>query len=252
MNTTWNDPPKTWFEDWFDSPFYHLLYHNRGQVEAQLFIENLLGYLQPPDQARMLDMACGRGRHALLLASKGFQVIGTDLSPNNIAYAQKFDHQNLSFYVHDMRHPFLPHHFDYVFNFFTSFGYFTDPADNLKTIKSVYSELKQCGIFVLDFLNPAYVRAHYVHEETRVIGEVHFHIRRSITAGRIIKEITVEQSGQKFHFMENVALLEKRDFEQLFAAAGLHLQEVFGDYTLCAFDPEHSPRCILIAQKTQQ
>ena len=242
---------KNWYEDWFDSPLYHLLYQDRDHAEAEGFIENLLQWLQPPAGAHMLDMACGRGRHARLLASKGFVVTGTYLAPGNIAFAQQYENQNLSFFVHDMRSPLRVNDFDYVFNFFTSFGYFIDPADNLKTLNSVYTEMKQCGIFVLDFLNPDYVRSHYIPEENRVIGDAHFQLRRSIAGGRIIKEIEVVQSGERFRFTENVALLGKKDFEGLFAAAGLEIREVFGDYQLRSFDPANSPRCILIGQKNK-
>jgi hypothetical protein len=49
-----------WFKNWFDSPYYHLLYSNRDAIEAQKFIDQLLDFLQPSANARMLDLACGR------------------------------------------------------------------------------------------------------------------------------------------------------------------------------------------------
>ena len=115
---------QVWFKDWFNSPYYHLLYQNRDESEASRFIERLLEHLHPPKNARMLDIACGKGRHALQLASKGYDVTGIDLSPESIKFAEQFSHEKLQFFVHDMRRPFWIRYFNYAFNFFTSFGYF--------------------------------------------------------------------------------------------------------------------------------
>ncbi|MFS8082300.1 MAG: class I SAM-dependent methyltransferase, partial [Ginsengibacter sp.] len=111
-----------WFKEWFNSPYYHKLYFNRDKVEAADFINRLVGYLNPPADSKMLDMACGKGRHSIQLASKGFDVTGVDLSEDSILSAKKFENNHLHFFVHDMRLPFWINYFDYGFNFFTSFG----------------------------------------------------------------------------------------------------------------------------------
>lgn len=249
MKTNPTDAEKNWYKRWFDSPYYHLLYQHRTHAEAEQFIEKLLDFLQPDSDSLMLDLACGRGRHARFLASRGYDVTGTDLSPANIEWASAFEKENLSFFVQDMRYPFRINYFDYIFNFFTSFGYFIDLKDNLKTLQSVYSELKHGGIFILDFFNPAFVKATFVAEEVQVLDDTRFEIRRKIVGNRIIKEITATHKDQRQIFMENVALLELSDFEILFAQAGLKIMNVFGDYQLGPFNPEESPRTILMAQK---
>ncbi len=63
--------PKQWFKDWFNSPYYHLLYSNRDEREAAAFIDKLVDYLRPAPGALMLDVACGRGRHAKYRQTKG-------------------------------------------------------------------------------------------------------------------------------------------------------------------------------------
>src|SRR5882762_9044446 len=73
-----------WYREWFDSPYYHKLYFERNEAEAAAFIHLLLTFLDPPPEARMLDVACGRGRHARILAAQGFDVTGIDLSGNSI------------------------------------------------------------------------------------------------------------------------------------------------------------------------
>ena len=116
----------TWYSDWFDSPYYHLLYRHRDEQEARLLIDSLLRYLKPQPCAAVLDLACGKGRHALYMNRQGLAVAGIDLSPASIAYARQLENKLLSFFVHDMRQVFRANAFDYVFNLFTSFGYFDD------------------------------------------------------------------------------------------------------------------------------
>src|SRR6478735_1741975 len=113
-----------WFKIWFDSPYYHKLYTNRNEAEAANFIDALVAALQPEQNAVMLDVGCGNGRHCRQLASKRFNVTGIDLALASIRMAKEHETEILHFYQHDMRQPFGKNCFDYVFNFFTSFGYF--------------------------------------------------------------------------------------------------------------------------------
>ncbi|HSV12241.1 MAG TPA: hypothetical protein VLI68_15795, partial [Hanamia sp.] len=66
----------SWFKDWFNSPYYYLLYFKRDKKEAVDFINKLIDHLNPPPHSYMLDIACGKGRHSEQLASKGFDVTG--------------------------------------------------------------------------------------------------------------------------------------------------------------------------------
>src|SRR3954465_14122404 len=121
---------KNWFVSWFDSPYYHILYKDRNYREAQIFMDNLTHYLNLPDHAKVLDLACGKGRHAIYLNQLGFDVLGVDLSENSIAIAKNNENDELHFEVHDMRLPF-EQKYDAIFNLFTSFGYFENDDDNL-------------------------------------------------------------------------------------------------------------------------
>src|SRR5690554_6600617 len=126
-----------WFETWFDTPYYHILYQNRDFSEAEKFINNLLDYLKLPKDANCLDLACGKGRHSVFLNKKGLQVTGVDLSENSIQEAKPFENETLKFDTHDMREVYKKNTYDIVFNLFTSFGYFDSSEDNLKVLKSV-------------------------------------------------------------------------------------------------------------------
>ena len=95
-----------WFEDWFNTPYYHVLYGNRNEEEAAFFLDNLLNYLNLKKDARCWDLNCGKGRYSLYLHKKGYEVIGTDLSEESIHIAQQNETENLHFYKHDMRNLF--------------------------------------------------------------------------------------------------------------------------------------------------
>src|ERR1700679_942232 len=156
----------SWFENWFGSPYYKILYQNRDELEAQEFVENLLGYLQPRPGSTMLDIACGEGRFAKQLAEHGYDVTGIDISHASIETAKAFETDNLQFFVQDMRLPFYINYFDYAFNFFTSFGYFAHMRDHALAARSFAAALKENGILVIDYLNADQVIANIVPEQT--------------------------------------------------------------------------------------
>ncbi|WP_341840998.1 class I SAM-dependent methyltransferase [Chitinophaga caseinilytica] len=177
--------PKQWFKDWFNSPYYHLLYNNRDEREASAFIDKLVDYLRPDAGALMLDVACGRGRHARYLADKGFNVTGIDLSEESIAAARKLENERLSFFQHDMRLPFRINYFDIVFNFFTSFGYFETRHENDNALRTLTNSLKPGGRLVLDYLNSPFAAAHLVPNEIKEIDDVVFDIHREVEGGSL-------------------------------------------------------------------
>jgi len=239
-----------WFEDWFNSAYYHLLYSHRDEEEANQFMRNLLTKLAPSPQCKILDLACGKGRHAQFIATKGFDVIGIDLSENSIAEALLKSSANLQFFEHDMRFPFRINYFDYVFNLFTSFGYFNNQRDEINTIKSIALDLKPKGMVVIDFFNASKVIQMTAKcSEQKVIDGIEFEWKKSIINKNVIKEINVNDAGVVHHYKEQVRLLELVDFENYFAQAGLKLVATYGNYSLAPFDVATSERLIMIAQK---
>jgi SAM-dependent methyltransferase len=240
---------KPWFEVWFDSPYYALLYRKRDETEARQFIDVLLQYLKPSENATMLDIACGRGRHAIYLASLGYDVTGIDLSENNIIYARQFEHSRLHFYKHDMRQIFRINYYDYVFNFFTSFGYFDSEADNIKALKAIAKALKPDGVLVIDFLNVAIVLQQLPSKTTETIDNVLFVTEKKIEKDYIIKYITVIDGKMVSQFTESIRAITLDQFEEYFKTAGLLISGVFGNYQLHPFDARASERLIIIGQK---
>jgi len=238
-----------WFASWFDSPYYHILYKNRDYKEADFFIQNLTSYLKPNNEDEILDLACGAGRHSIFLNSLGYKVTGVDLSPNSIEKALESKNDNLNFDVHDMREVYKENGFNFVFNLFTSFGYFDSNDENIKMLQSVEKTLKPNGIFVLDFFNANNVIKNLVEEETKEVEGVEFKLKRELKKGKIIKHIEFETKNQSFSYSERVQAIKMEDFEELFSHTNMKIITTFGNHSLEGFDKEKSDRLIIIAQK---
>ncbi|WP_242084579.1 class I SAM-dependent methyltransferase [Aestuariivivens sediminis] len=235
----------TWYASWFDTPFYHILYKDRDAIEAHKFMDRLTHYLNIPKGGSILDLACGKGRHARYLNKIGFDVTGADLSENSINYAKQYENHRLHFVVHDMSKPFRKS-FDAIFNLFTSFGYFENDDDNLNTIKAIKAGLNTHGFGVIDFMNSNFVIDGLVPEEVKIVNDIEFHLKRYVKDGYIFKDIKFMAQGEDFAFTERVKAFSLADFETLFEQADVNLLEIFGDYKLHKFDANTSERLIMI------
>lgn len=240
---------KEWFNDWFDTPFYHILYKNRDFGEAQLFIDNLADFLQFQAHHKILDLACGRGRHAIYLNQKGLNVVGIDLSTTNIAYARQFENERLRFFVHDMREVFEECCFDFIVNLFTSFGYFETDEEDLKVIQAATYNLKSGGRFLIDFLNPDKIIHQIRPHEVKLINDIEFHIQKSYQNGFIFKEIDFEYEGKEYHYQERVKSIDLAKFQSYFEQTQLNIIHIFGNYQLDKFQPNESDRMIFVLEK---
>lgn len=241
---------KEWYKAWFNSIFYHKLYFEHDEKEAQNFILRLLDFLKPAPESRMLDVACGRGRHSKFLAAQGFDVTGIDLSFDSIAYAKQFEKENLHFYQHDMRLPMWINYFDYAFNFFTSFGYFATRREHDDAIRTIAKSLKPGGTVLFDYLNVHYAEEHLVHDEIKTIGSTQYEIHRWMDEDRFYKKIIVTDASLDApkEFCEKVAKLSLGDFTDMLSFQNLQVTNVFGDYELNSYDVKKTPRMIVVAK----
>lgn len=238
-----------WFSTWFDSPYYHILYRDRDQQEAQHFMDKLLTYLHPKPHEKILDLACGKGRHSRYLNQKGYDVTGIDLSEQSIAYARQFSNERLQFDVHDMRQVYKPETFDFIVNLFTSFGYFDNDTENVVALCATAASLKHGGKLVIDFMNTDKVIDRLVAQEEKEVQGINFKISRGVENGFIIKTIRFSDKGQEYRFEERVRALREEDFLEFFKLTQLRLVATFGDYDLNPYNQASSDRMIFVLKK---
>ncbi|MFM7015547.1 MAG: class I SAM-dependent methyltransferase [Bacteroidota bacterium] len=236
-----------WYSTWFDSPFYHILYQHRNQEEAENAVSNLIKHLSVPAGSEVMDLCCGKGRHSVFLEKAGNIVTGLDLSSSNIAACKAFENEHLTFEEHDMRQPYSRKSFDYIFNLFTSFGYFDD-AGNEQSLHAIRHALKPKGKLLIDFLNVNPVIKQLPLQETKVLNGISFHIYKSYENQKIIKKIAFQHEGNDYQFQEEVNALQLSDFERYFERTGLKLSAVYGDYNGQSFNDGDSKRLILLAE----
>lgn len=251
-------PEKEWYKAWFNSPFYHKLYFEHDEEEAKKVILRLLDYFKLQAGSRILDIACGRGRHSRFLATQKFDVTGIDLSFDSIEYARQFiekdsigEKENLHFYQHDMRLPMWANYFDLALNFFTSFGYFASRREHDDAIRTIANSLKPGGYLLFDYLNAHYVEERLVHDEIKTLGETKYEFHRWMDGDHFYKKIIVTDPSldSPKEFTEKVAKLSLGDFTDMLSFQNLQVTDVFGDYHLNGYDVRKTPRMIVIGRK---
>lgn len=240
---------KDWFVSWFDTHYYHMLYQHRDDNEANAFIRRIVEEIKLPEQSKVLDLACGKGRHAQALANLGMKTLGIDLSPSSIEKAKCFENESLRFKVADMRYPVADEEFDAVFSLFSSFGYFKDDRENFMVIESVSQMLLKGSFFIFDYLNVLPFVEKTENQQEKEIDNVLFVTQKMVTNDAIIKKIRVLDKDRNLSFEEYLKKYDLTQFEDWFQQTGLQLKHVFGDYNLNGFEPSNSPRLIMVATK---
>ncbi|MGJ8745049.1 class I SAM-dependent DNA methyltransferase [Polaribacter sp.] len=238
---------KDWFKDWFNSPYYHILYKERNDDEAQLFMKNITSFLNLPKTTHILDLPCGKGRHSVFLNSLGYKVTGGDLADNSIKFAKEFENDTLKFKVHDMRQPFN-HSYDAIFNLFTSFGYFEDDKEDIQILQNIKNGLHKNGFFVFDFLNAEKVKINLVATETKIVDGITFNITREIKNNFILKHISFFADGEHHSYREQVKYLDLQKMTSFFEKVGFTITNIFGNYNLDTYKAPTSDRLIIIAK----
>ncbi|MFQ5889901.1 MAG: class I SAM-dependent methyltransferase [Gemmatimonadota bacterium] len=230
-----------WYRRWFGEE-YVALYPHRNEEEAASAVGLFLRAARPPGN-RILDLACGAGRHLRLLREAGLLAVGLDLSMPLLRLARS-SQPNALLVRGDMRDlPFADGSFAGVTSFFTSFGYFDTPEEDRRVLAEVRRVLSRGGTFLLDFLNAGAVRASLVPEDSRMIGGRRVRQHRRIEDEVVVKQIEIERLGGRgppevYH--ERVRLYEPEELEEMLVAHGLAAAGVYGEYSGATFGPSSS------------
>jgi ubiquinone/menaquinone biosynthesis C-methylase UbiE len=241
--------PSNWYKNWFGNE-YLTLYAHRDEREASKLINLVHSNISLQPGSSIIDLCCGQGRHAKLLAQQDFKVVGVDLSKTllEVAKYQNAGAQNATFVQADMRYlPFLDK-FDLLLNLFTSFGYFESDNENLKVFKQFALVLKKTGYFVFDYLNEHHVRANFIPQQTDTIGDFKINLKRKIANGHVQKKITMNYHGRESIFYESVKMYSVDQIKHMLKCAGLTADKIMGDYSGNIFSTS-APRLIIIGSK---
>lgn len=237
-----------WFTDWFNSPYYHLLYSYRNQEEADQFIKQLVSKLNITKGNSVTDVGCGSGRHCRALFQSGMKVTGIDLSENSIKKAREISPADIHYFVHDMRQPLPVINQDVALNLFTSFGYFNND-ESIQVLRNIHAALKSNGMLLLDYLNA--VPLYNLPNETMQTpcNNIKFTISRYADQTHVYKTIVVNDNNREFTHTEKVALYGLPQLSDFLNQTGFQIINTFGDYMFNAYQPHSSPRLMLQAIK---
>jgi SAM-dependent methyltransferase len=233
-----------WFEEWFGEEYLRL-YPHRDDHEAERAVSLITRTIPFEPGWRVLDVACGAGRHARAFEAAGARCTGVDLSATLLKLARQVTDAPLV--RADMRElPIRPGSMDLTVNLFTSFGYFEQDAEHTAALGEMIATVRQGGWFVIDFLNPEAVRRQLVPEETLALAGSTVQISRSVSPdGRYVCKTIRTPAGKRF--LERVRLFDPAQMVSMLEDAGVTVHQRFGDYDEAPLTP-HAPRTILIGQ----
>lgn len=235
-----------WFEEWFGEDYLRL-YPHRNDAEAERAVDLIRRTVPFQPGWRVLDVACGAGRHARAFHAAGARCTGVDLSQALLRLARQLTAAPLV--RADMRQlPIRPGSMDLTVNLFTSFGYFDQDAEHTAALAEMIGTVRPGGWFVIDFLNPAAVRRQLVPEETLELAGSTVQVSRSVSPdGRYVCKSIRAAEGRSYR--ERVRLFEPQQMSDMLEAAGVGVRFRFGDYDATPL-ASSSPRTILVGQVT--
>lgn len=241
-----------WFKDWFNTQEYLNVYQHRNESDAETHIKLILKNVNISSNAKILDMACGAGRHAIILARKNFDVTAVDLSENLLSIAKQSaldENLKINFVQSDIRNFKTAEKFNLVVNLFTSFGYFETDDENFSVLQKAYDLLVDGGYFILDFFNSQFLMQNLVESSEEIIGGVKIHQFRKIKENRVTKKIVITKNGNLSQFEESVRMFTKDELTKAIQNIGFDIYKTFGDFLGNDFEQFTSPRLILICKK---
>ena len=240
--------------EWYKSAFskdYIRIYQHRDPKEAQETIQSLLELIHLPQNAHCLDLCCGFGRHLQFLNELGIDTVGVDLSQDLIDHSDPSIRDRIK--QGDMRQvPYPDQSFDFIFSFFTSFGYFSEDQENLKVFKEIHRCLKPGAGFLMDFLNPLHVKKNLVKEDSKDFGNFQLIQRRHINSDNnsVDKELIVTDENGSRTYNESVKLYQKEDFILFCKQSDLSLDKVLATADGEPWN-ENAKRMIFIGHKDE-
>ena len=245
-----------WYESFFGQDYldvYGYQFTDERARKETAFAARALD-LQPGE--RVLDLCCGPGRHAVILAGLGLEVTGLDLSEQylRLTEAAARKHSVSVAAVHaDMRSIPFASHFDAIVNMFSSFGYLESEAEDAEVLKSIRDALKPGGRILLDLLNRDWVVDNYVQNDWHRGSDGTLYLEHReldlLTSRNHVTFTAISADGARREIGgHHIRLYTLREAAGMLEAAGLAFQAVYGGFEGEAYGIE-TRRMIVIARR---
>jgi SAM-dependent methyltransferase len=253
MNRKAETLPRFDFRTVFNPDDYLHFYVNSLSDEiTSLQVDFLVSQMALSSPMKILDLACGHGRHANRLAQLGHQVTGVDIMPGFLKIAGQEAKKlglDVTYLKGDMRHITFPNQFDRVILMFTAFGYFSD-EENFLVLKNIARALKPGGLFCFDTHNRDVFLKGFLPFIVVERGKDLLIDRNSFdtTTGRFINKRIIIRNGRRKDAPFFVRFYNFNEISGLLKKAGLPVQAVYGDWHTKPFTSD-SRRMIIIAKK---
>jgi SAM-dependent methyltransferase len=245
---------RPWWEELFTDDFVRSMDRlTAAQIKAEVqFIEESLAVQKG---GVVLDLACGAGQHAVEFASRGYNVVGYDLSLTMLALAADEAQergQKLNFLQGDMREMAFEEMFDGVFSWSTSFGYF-EVDKNVAVIERVHRALRPGGMFLLDLMNRDYMCARvpslawFEGDGCVCMDDAQFD---AITSRLRVKRTLMLDDGRSREIEFSIRMYSLHEIGKILHDTGFRVVEVSGHpATAGVFLGADSPRLITLAER---
>lgn len=246
---------KPWWAELFEEDFLRTLdVPAEADVRREAdFIERLLNLARG---ARVLDLGCGIGRHAVELAQRGYQVVGVDLSTVMLARAAEHAQQRgqiVNFIRGDMRKLSLDAVFDGIYCWSETFGYFDEPT-NTAVLESIFRALRSGGTLALDVANRDFIAprsptmAWFEQNGCVCMDEMKFDF---FTSRMIVKRTVLFDTGRSREIEYSMRLYSLHELGRMLHQTGFRVLEVSGHraHPGVYFGSE-SPRIIIAAERS--
>lgn len=244
-----------WYERFFDGLYTRILSDRFDRAESLGQARFVRRLLQARKGQRVLDTPCGMGRLTIPLAGSGLAMTGVDLNPGYIRRARRDARRagvDADFLCSDMREIEFHGEFDAAFNWFGSFGYFSE-ADNLAFCRKIFRALKPGGRFLVEGPNKSRMLADFQHRAEDATGGVRVAVRNRWNARthRVHTDWTFRRGGRTERHATNIRIYNGSEMRRLLRAAG------FRDVRLFSREPgkpfsRHSRRLIAVGVKPQR
>ncbi len=244
---------------YFDELYMEYQQKKHPEEETRREAEFIVGALGLNPGDRVLDIGCGYGRHAVILAEMGMEVVGLDINPSYLEVARARARElgvEVDFVPGDMRHMPWRSEFDAAYMFYTSFGFYDD-EDNVRVLSEAVSTLKPGGRLLVDVRNRekivALAAAHGSErwrwwegwDDLLVLGEEIVDLRAGRITDRRIFFKSLRFRGER---SLTLRLYSLRELTDMMEASGLEVQAAFGDYDGSPY-AVNSPRMILVGRR---